>query len=147
MGISQKNEQRPLNNVFLIGTKIDNCYDNIPLGKPHNQRKVPKERALELCKKMNLAGCAETSNQYIARWGNQDTEDFFEITSDCFSHAACFCVDQTSHELRMEYSLTPDLGNSRINNTHLIQSENSVVQRGRAKQNDSFYSFSLGGGH
>jgi hypothetical protein len=59
-GKSQKQEIEPLKNILLVGTKIDKCYDQIPMGKPHNDRKVTKDMAEALCKKLNLAGCVET---------------------------------------------------------------------------------------
>jgi len=95
----------------LIGTKKDLCYENLPAGHRANQRSVPFTRAEELCKKLRLAGCVETSNQWPHRYGYQNKEFFWEDINDTIGQAACLCVDQTNRELLMEYSLMPQDGN------------------------------------
>ena len=64
-----ENENQPLNNVILIGTKKDLCYENLPAGHRANQRSVPFSKAEELCRKLRLSGCVETSNQWPHRYG------------------------------------------------------------------------------
>ena len=104
-------ENQPLNNVILIGTKKDLCYDEVPVGRPQNQRRVAYSEAIDMCKRLRLSGCVETSNQYPYRYGHQGKDTFWDDLNDAVGQAACLCVDQTNRELNLEYSLMPQDGN------------------------------------
>lgn len=94
-------------NIVLVGTKADLCPTEQSIG-----RRVSFAQAIELCKKLGLAGCLETSslvdnvkNMNWNSWEGQNLPNSLEPTSyfddlnDAFFMAACNCVDQTTMQI------------------------------------------------
>lgn len=149
----EQDEVAHLRNIILVGTKADLCRDDGPISK--NKRQVKFSEAVSLAKKLQFAGCMEVSSRLNNRSGFQD--NFFDTLNDVFGYAACLCVDQTTREIEMEYSMlpvdgnltqqyAPGMGHGKLNNTVIYknQSEENIVFRAN-RNNDSFYSFALAG--
>jgi hypothetical protein len=60
--------------------------------------------AASLVKKLQLGACVELSSKQDARPG-YPADNFFEDVNDVFSLAACMCIDETTRDLELEYSM------------------------------------------
>ena len=60
--------------------------------------------ASSLVKKLQLGGCIEVSSKQEGRPG-YPLDRFFDDVNDVFSLAACMCVDETTRDLELEYSM------------------------------------------
>lgn len=82
----EKVEQGIPRHIILVGTKADLCKEG-----PNTKRKVKFSEAVELSKRLNIAGCFEISSKYSSRY--QMNDNYFQLLNDAFGLAACLCVD------------------------------------------------------
>ena len=85
-----------LNNIILVGTKLDLCWDppTTPSGKPtqNKKRKVQFDEVIAFSRQMNLAGCIEVSSK-TDMWRNIKSNGPWADLKDAFLMVSCMCYD------------------------------------------------------
>ena len=132
---------------------------------------VPFSSAVELCKKLGLVGCLETSSRLSTTQQSRYTSipPYCDDLDDAFFLCACNCVDQTTRDLMREFGVNASADPSFIQQNQLLkrnfsfqqaqkhgrsplyagaqvrqqQSEEGVVAQARAAHGDSLNSFRL----
>lgn len=118
-----------LKNIVIVGTKADLCT-NLPI---QQKSLVPFSQAKELCQRLGLSGCIETSSRYKSHKMFRNSQialiqspSYFDDLNDAFFMSACNCVDETTRQLLGEFN-----------------SVNGTIADGNLTANQSFLKMSM----